>query len=188
MRARRKSNFAAAALLALGLAACGQKSHPTEADNEGVYVDAGPITYQVQLSRQLNPFASEDKAYLNGVLAPPPTRNEVWFAIFLRAKNQTGSDQITSDSFDLVDSAGDRYYPVALNSSLDPFAWTPQTLRPRGTEPAPDTPPSWAPTQGGEILFKIPTTGVNSVYANRPLKLEIHAAGQAEPSTVSIDL
>jgi hypothetical protein len=180
--------LAAAAMLALGLAACGQKSHPTVVDNEGEYVDAGPITYQVQLSRELNPAAVEDRAYLNGVGAPAPTPGQEWFAIFMWAKNQTRSDQTTTDSFDLVDAAGNKYFPVQLNPSLDPFAWTTQTLQPRGTEPAPDTPASFGPTQGGEVLFKIASSGVNSAYANRPLTLEIHAAGQAQPSTVSIDL
>lgn len=183
MRLRPISIIAAAATL-VGVAACGQEAHPTVADNEGFYVDAGPITYQVQLSRELNPSNAEDKPYLNGVTAPAPAPNEEWFAIFLRAKNQTKSSATTTDSFVLVDTQGNRYYPVQLNPTFDAFAWTPQTLTPSATEPAPDTPASFGPTQGGEVLFKINT----SAYANRPLTLEIHASGQATPSTVSIDL
>ena len=60
---RRLPIVAGALTLALGLGACGNKtSHPTVADNEGVYVDAGPVSYQVQVSRQLNPSSSEDRA------------------------------------------------------------------------------------------------------------------------------
>jgi hypothetical protein len=158
------------------------------ADNEGVYVDAGPLTYQVQLSRELNPANVEDAAYVNGVTAPPPKPDEEWFAIFMWAKNQTKSDQTTTTSFDLVDTQGNKYYPIPLDPKFNPYAWTAQTLRPLGTEPstepAPDSPASFGPTQGGELLFKINT----SVYSNRPLTLEIHASGQADPSTVSIDL
>ncbi len=42
----------------------------------------------------------------------------------------------------------------------------------------------YAPTGGGEVLFKMN----QSAYANRPLTLEIHAAGQAKPSLISLDL
>ena len=171
-------------MLGLGVAACGQQSHPTVADSEGFYVDAGPITYQVQLSRELNPYNVEDKAYLNGVTAVPPKPDEEWFAIFLWAKNQTKSTQMTTDSFDLVDTQGNTYYPIPLNPTFDPYAWIQQPLAPSATEPAPESPASFGPTQGAEVLFKINI----SAYANRPLTLEIHAAGQAQPSTVSIDL
>ena len=42
----------------------------------------------------------------------------------------------------------------------------------------------YGPTQGGELLFRIN----DSAYSNRPLTLEIHAAGQAQPSMISLDL
>src|SRR5207248_2845394 len=88
----RRLLLACAVPLALGLAACGNElSHPTSADTEGVYVDAGPITYQVQVSRQLNPYSVEDRAYLSGVNSPAPSASEEWFAVFLWAKNQTKS-------------------------------------------------------------------------------------------------
>lgn len=177
--------LACSLMLGFGLAACGNKqAHPTVADNEGFYVDAGPITYQVELSRQLNPYSAEDMGYLNGVTAAPPKPDEFWFGIFLWAKNQTNSAQMTTDSFDIVDTQGNKYYPVALNPKLDPYAWTAQLLEPLGTEPAPDTTASFGPTNGQELLFKINA----SAYDNRPLTLEIHAPGQADPSIVALDL
>jgi hypothetical protein len=168
----------------LGVAACGKISHPTSADGEGVYVDAGPITYQVQITRQLNQFSAEDKEYLAGEDSPAPTRDQAWFAIFLWAKNQTHTNATTSDRFDIVDTQGNRYYPIPINVSVNPYAWAAMTLGPLGTEPAPDSPASFSSTQGAELLFKID----NTVYANRPLTLQIYAAGQAQPSTVSLDL
>jgi len=183
--ARRLSILAIGLLLALSVSACGHKqAHPTVADNEGFYVHAGPITYQVQLSRQLNQYSIEDKGYLVGVSATPPKPDEEWFAVFMWAKNQTGSPQTTTSSFDIVDTEGNKYYPVAINAALNPYAWTAQVLKPLGTEPAPDSTASDGPTQGSELLFKLST----SVYSNRPLTLEIHAAGQASPSTVTLDL
>jgi len=176
----------AALALGAGLSACGHKeAHPTSADTEGPYVDAGPISYQVQLSRQLNPFAIEDRTYLTGVASPRPRPDEMWFAVFMWAKNGTNRVATTTDSFDIVDTQGTKYYPVPINPAINPFAWTAQTLRPLGTEPVPDSIAYFGPTQGGELLFKLNT----AVYSNRPLTLQIYAPGQqAEPSTVSLDL
>ena len=44
-----------------------------------------------------------------------------------------------------------------------------ELLEPSGIEPAPSTTASLGPTQGGLILFKLPT----SVYSDRPLTLTI---------------
>jgi hypothetical protein len=183
---RRPAALLAAIALGVGLTACGNKeSHPTSADTEGPYVDAGPVTYQVQLSRQLNPFATEDKTYLTGVSSPAPKPDQMWFAVFMWAKNETHANATTTNSFDIVDTQGNKYYPVSVNPAINPFAWTAQTLRPNGTQPAPDSIASFGPTQGGLLLFKLNT----AVYSNRPLTLQIFAPGeQSKPSSVSLDL
>jgi hypothetical protein len=182
--ARRLAMLAAGAVLALGLAACGRESHPTTADTEGIYVNAGPLTYQVQLSRELNPFNAGDREYLVGVSSPPLKPDEEWFAVFMYAVNKTHTDHTTTNAFDIVDTIGNKYYPVSINTAINPFAWTPQTLKPLGTEPALDTAASFVPPQGSLLLFKLNT----SIYSNRPLTLQIYAAGQSHPSTVSLDL
>jgi hypothetical protein len=185
--ARRALIAGCATALALALAACGHKSsHPTVAgaNNNGAYLYAGAVTYQLQISRELNPYNVEDRAYLAGVRSPPLLPSQEWYAVFLWAKNQTGSPQRTSDSFDIVDTQGTRYYPIPINSLVNSFAWTARTLLPKGTEPEVSSMASYGPTQGGEVLFKIN----DSAYANRPLTLEIHAAGQPTPSMISLDL
>jgi hypothetical protein len=172
-------------IAAIGVGACGHKhSDPSTADTEGPYVRAGQVTYQVQLSRQLNQYSVEDRGYLAGFSGPAPTSSEEWLAVFLWAKNETHTNQTTTDSFDIVDTAGNRYHPVALNPSANPYAWTSQTLRPLGIEPPPDSTASFGPTQGGLVLFKLGA----AVYSNRPLTLEIFAPGQANPTTISLDL
>jgi hypothetical protein len=183
--------IAATGVVALGLTACGHKeSHPTTADNEGVYVDAGPLTYQVQLSRELNPYSVEDHEYLSGVSAPPTTPSQMWFAIFVWAKNNTKTSHDTAPmaSFDIVDTEAHIYYPIGIDASINPYAWTSQALKPQGTEPVPDSTAYFGPTQGAELLFKLPISGETSVYANRPLALEIHVPGQPNPSRISLDL
>jgi hypothetical protein len=187
VRPRRFWTLVPGLLLALGLTACGHKhAHPHVGDNEGIYVDAGPITYQVQLSRQLNPTAVEDKGYLAGLPATvtQPKPDEEWFAIFLWAKNQTHSTQTTANSFDIVDTQGNKYYPVALNTGINPYAWTPLSLKPLATEPVPNSTAAFGPTQGSELLFKINV----SAYSNRPMELEIRGPSQQVWATVSLDL
>lgn len=173
--------------LAVGISSCGNKvAHPTYADanNNGAYLWAGNVTYQLQVSRELNPYNLEDRQYLAGVwpIALPATQE--WYAVFLWAWNQTKGPQTTSDSFDIVDTQGTHYYPVLLRPALNPFAWTAQTLPPNGTEPATGSVAYYGANQGAELLFKINV----SAYANRPLTLEIHAPGQSFPSTISLDL
>jgi hypothetical protein len=185
---RRHWILACALGLALGLAACGEQSHPhvADANNNGVYVDAGPITYQLQVSRELNQYGTEDSQYVTGL--PPgtaqPTATQEWYGVFLWAKNQTSQTHVTSDNFDIVDTQGNRYYPFKLIPALNPYAWTSQVLRPLQTQPGPDTTASFGPTQGGLLLFKIN----NSAYADRPLTFEIRGPSNQLWATISLDL
>jgi hypothetical protein len=181
----------AALALAVGLSACGighKEAHPRVADanNNGGYVDAGPVTYQLQISRLLNQYATEDSQYLKGlpVGTTPPTATQAWYGVFLWAKNQTSKPQTTTDKFDITDTQGATYYPVKLDPAVNPYAWTSQTLQPLGIEPGPDTTASFGPTQGQMLLFKIST----SAYANRPLTLHILGSSNQSLATISLDL
>jgi hypothetical protein len=185
-RPRRLLILACALGLALGIAACGQTGDPPSTLNNGVYVDAGPITYQLQVSRELNPYQTEDRQYLAGL---PTGQNslsptELWYGVFLWAKNQTHRPQPTSNNFVIVDSSGGRYYPLHVDTTINGYAWTQQVLPPSAIEPAPNSTASEGPTQGGLLLFKLPT----SVYANRPLTLNIYPSGGGKVGQISLDL
>ena len=186
MSARRFSILVCAVALAVGLAACGQESQPSSSENDGVYVDAGPITYQLQISRELNQYAVEDRQYLSGLPAGTGslTPDELWYGVFLWAKNQTDHPQTTADRFTIIDSSGNVYHPIPLDAELNGYAWTPQILQPTQIEPAPNTTASFGPTGGALLLFKLP----NSVYANRPLTLNIYPPGGGKPGHISLDL
>jgi hypothetical protein len=185
VRARRLCTFGGLALAVL-LAGCGQVARPTSLLNNGVYVTAGPITYQLQISRELNQYAIEDRQYLAGL----PTgagalgANQLWYGVFLWAKNQTSHPKLTAGKFDIVDSNGDRFVPIPLNAELNAYAWTPQLLPPSGTQPIPNTTAFYGPAGGNLLLFKLPT----AVYSNRPLTLQIYPSGSAQPSQISLDL
>ncbi len=174
--------------LALGTAACGKESNPTSANanNNGAYVDAGPITYQLQVSRELNPWDIEDREYLAGVSNPTSTLapDQLWYGVFLWAQNQTKQAASSTDSFDIVDTEGNVYHPVAVDSNVNPYTWQPQSLNASQQQPNLGSTPFYGPTQGQLLLFKLN----NSVYSNRPLTLRIYAPGESQPSTISLDL
>lgn len=180
--------------LALGVSGCGIANRParptdvsaTELSNGGEpYFWTGAVTYQVQISRQLNPFDAYDVQYLAGVhgaqnLGP----QQFWFGVFLWAKNQSGHNATTADRFEIVDSAGNVYPATPLNPSVNPYAWTSRTLSPNGIEPVSDSAAGTSSTGGGLILFKLN----QSVYSNRPLTLKMWAPGSSKPSDISLDL
>lgn len=186
MHSPRLWTVACALALALGVGACGKVAQPSSAENDGVYVNSGAITYQLQVSRELNPFITEDSQYLTGL--PSGTAalkpNELWYGVFLWAKNQSKQPQATSDNVDIVDTQGDKFYPVQLDSAVNQYAYRSQTLLPSGIAPGPSTTASFGPTQGALLLFRLNT----SVYSNRPLTLQIYAPGQQAPAEISLDL
>ena len=138
------------------------------ADNNGIYVSLNGVYYQLQISRELNQYSPEDHGYLAGVGNHPPGAKQVWYGVFLRAINESHQARRTADHFDIRDTQGNVYDPVAVDPNSNQFVWTAQTLQPLQTEPLPDTTASFGPTQGALVLFKLNT----SVYANRPLTLE----------------
>jgi len=180
--------------LALGVSGCGLTGRPAKpanvtqaelANGGEPYFWAGAVTYQVQISRQLNPFDSYDVQYLSGVQgAQDISAQQLWFGVFLWAKNQSGHIATTADKFEIVDSAGDVYTPTPLNPGLNPYAWTPLKLSPNEIEPIADSAASDSSPGGGLILFKLN----QSVYSNRPLTLKVFAPGAKKASSVSLDL
>jgi hypothetical protein len=183
----------AVGVLALGLSGCGieHRTNQTGVSEEELsaggepYFWAGPITYQVQVSRQLNPYDSEDVQYLAGVSgAQDLSPQQFWFGVFLWAKNQTNSYVQTTDTFKLVDSSGQVFEQTPLNASVNPFAWTAQLLAPNDIEPRADSIPSNDSIGGSLVLFKLN----QSVYSNRPLTLLVYAPNVTKPSRVSLDL
>lgn len=179
---------ACAVLLAAGISACGREAHPKVADanNDGTYVDAGPVTYQLQVSRVLNPYSSEDRQYVTGLPsgATAADPQQSWYGVFLWAKNQTQKPETTTDNFVVVDTQGNHYYPLKLDPAVNPYAWTAESLAPLQVEPKPGTTGSFGPTQGGLLLFKIG----NSAYSNRPLTLEILSPANQPLASISLDL
>lgn len=167
--------------LAPVLSACGEEK-VTRAESEGEYFHVAGVKYQVQLSRLLNEKDSEDRGYLDGVALGEQQLGdgEVWFGVFLRAQSESEQPVRTAEDFEIVDTTGKRFRPVALDSTQ---AWKPSVLnrrndkQPNGVELS-----SYSPTGGQVLLFKLP----NSSLDNRPLELKVEQGG-AEGS-VNLDV
>jgi hypothetical protein len=188
-RLRRPLALLAALLASSGLAACG--NHPDEQArvvhlaNEGLYLRLGELTYQVQISRQLNPDDVEDRYYLKGVPAAQRQLkpNEVWFGVFMRVENATGTALAPSGDIKIVDTQEAQYRPLTLDATND-FAYRPSdAIPPNDVLPVQDSPGYDSPIRGSLLLFKLTLT----TLGNRPLELEIQG-NRGAPQTGVIDL
>ena len=152
----------------LVLTACGNKPKiSTIGETEGTYLNVGPLTYQVQISRQLNPYDIEDQTYLQGV---PPfraklARGQTWFGVFIRVANETKNPHPAANDFTIVDTQDDRYFPVQ-QSPQNHFTYQGGIVPASGLLPPVDSVASEGVTQGSLILFKLPLSALD----NRPLE------------------
>jgi len=177
-------------LAATALAACGSgQNEPTRhGADEGSYIQAGPLVYQVEISRELNPRSVEDAQYLQGLPAADArlAGDEELFGVWLRVQNATKQSHVSTSQFRIVDTTGQTYTPIALPAS-NVLAYQPSSVQGDGGQPVypdPDSAAGSGPINGAMLLFKLNT----SVYANRPLNLEITPPDGGAPSTVVLDL
>lgn len=184
----RRPNIALIALvvaLAGALSACAKTDHRTAARTEGPYIDLGPLQYQVQISRALNPASVEDKAYLQGVPASEAKLkpNETWFAVFMRVSNDTSRYQPAANDFSIEDTQHQVYKPVLLPAT-NTFAYQGGVLPPKSQLPPFDSAPSETSINGELLLFKVTYDSI----ANRPLELHFTGAGQSEQARIDLDV
>jgi hypothetical protein len=182
--------LAALALTGLTVAGCGNKTtHQTEGETEGIYVQAGPLTYQVQISRLLNPADIEDRAYLRGVPASERQlpAGQAWFAVFMRVQNEGSKDQIPSHSYRIVDTQENEFKPLDLPAS-NVFAYRPpHFIAAQQVYPDADSASGSGPIQGSLLLFKVSLVSL----ANRPLELKIDSPlppPLRETATIKLDV
>lgn len=174
----RKLLIVVSAVAALSLSACSDDSHTRvttgtyagESGQNAPYLNVGPLIYEVQLSRQLNPYDTEDAAYLKG-LTPAQRRlgpGEEWFAVFLQVYNESSSQHPAATELTITDTQENVYKPIVPNAENE-FAYRGGLLGPKGRIPALDTVAADGPTQGSLLLFKIKIVSLD----NRPLELKI---------------
>jgi hypothetical protein len=189
-RRARSLALAVLALAVLAFAGCGNKTaHQTEGETEGIYVQAGSLTYQVQISRELNPADVEDRVYLQGIPAAERDlpADEAWFAVFMRVQNEGEKDAVPSHSYRIVDTQENEFRPVDLPPT-NVFSYHPPRFLPaEQVYPDPDSASGSGPIQGSLLLFRVTLTSL----ANRPLELKIDSPEPPplrETATVKLDV
>jgi hypothetical protein len=176
-RLRKLPVLVGALLAALLLGACGDShtkvttgTYAGESGKSAPYLNVGPLVYQVQLSRQLNPTNSEDSGYLQGVpysqgrLLP----GEEWFGVFVQVYNNTGHSHRAAESITISDTQGNVYRPVAVLPT-NHYVYRGGIVPAKNLLPPPDTTAQFGPTQGTLLLFKIKVSSLD----NRPLEVRI---------------
>lgn len=191
----------ALALLTLALvaplAACEDGRDPkADGHTEGVYVTTGGLSYQVQISRKLNPYDVEDAEYLKGI---PDAKEQVantdyaWFGVFVRVENRTDNERYASEpeplksvptaNFELTDINGDHAEPTTLPAD-NVFAYRPGKIQPGGQLPLKSSIAAQGPIGGALVLFR----AKQSILENRPTQLHIEPLDGSEPAHVNLDI
>jgi hypothetical protein len=190
----RKLPLVLAALLAvLALSACGQAhtrittgTYAGEGGAGAPYLYVGPLIYQVQVSRQLNPFNAEDAAYLQGVPAAKRKLEpgQEWFAVFMQVYNITNESHSASTGITISDTLNNTYSPIEL-SETNLFAYRAGLVPPNAQLPAPGTIAADDAAQGQLLLYKIQIASLN----NRPMQIKIVSpSSSAETASAELDV
>lgn len=188
---RRPAAVAAALLTAAALSACGNANQTettgTYAGVGGVaapYLSVGQLVYSVQMSRALNPYDTEDKAYLEGVPASESKLKpgEEWFGVFVKVINETGAPHPDATEITVSDTEGNVYHPIAVKIT-NLYAYRPGVIRAKGEIPLPSSTAYSGPISGALLLYKVKLESLDS----RPLK--IHIVSPTNPTeTASAEL
>jgi hypothetical protein len=176
-RPRKLLLLALALLAAIALAACGSAhsrvttgTYAGESGANAPYLNVGPLVYEVQLSRELNPYNTEDATYLQG-LSPAQrtlTAGQEWFGVFVQVYNNTSQALPAASSLTVTDTQGNIYTPVVPNET-NQFVYRGGTVAAQGRLPESDTIAAADPVQGALLLYKIQIVSLD----NRPLKIKI---------------
>jgi hypothetical protein len=183
----------AAVLAALALSACGDShtkvttgTYAGESGANAPYLNVGPLIYEVQLSRELNPTNTEDASYLQGLgtaeskLEP----GQEWFGVFVQVYNNGKHSERATETMTVSDTQGNVYAPI-VPGQPNAYTYTGGVIPPKEQIPPPDTTAFLGPTQGELLLYKIKISSLN----NRPLEIKItNPEDLAESASAELDV
>src|SRR3954470_3891217 len=171
----------AAAAIVIGALLSGCDTAPENANQvtEGQGMKLGDLLYNVQITRELNPGDTEDKAYLVG--QKPLGPDEYYLGVFMRVENEGSSPAQLPTDFTIVDTVGDTFKPLPSNSL---FALKLGGTLQGGDElPAGESAAANGPIQGSLVLFRIDASAIQ----DRPLTLHI-ASPTGSTGEVELDI
>jgi hypothetical protein len=166
-----------ALLVAIALGACGNAdtrvttgTYAGESGQNAPYLNVGPLIYEVQLSRELNPANIEDSAYLEALTPAQRTLlpGQEWFAVFIQVYNHKSVPLPGATNLTISDTQENVYYPI-VPGPANLFAYRGGLIPPKSMVPAPGSVAYTGNTQGALVLFKIKVLSLD----NRPLKIHI---------------
>jgi hypothetical protein len=177
----------------VALAACGNADvKETSGSYSGVggvgapYLSVGSLVYNVQISRSLNPYDTEDSAYLVGL---PAAQKELqpgqeWFGVFMQVYNKTGTSHEVASDITISDTEGNVYHPIELGHT-NLFAYQPgMKVPPENQLPTPSSAAASAPINGLLLLYRLNLSSLE----NRPLTIKIVSpADPTEKATAELD-
>jgi hypothetical protein len=182
-----------AALAALTLGACGESrtrvttgTYAGASGKNAPYLNVGQLLYQVQISRQLNPYNTEDAQYLLG-LTPAQSKlhpGEEWFGVFMQVYNETPMPHAAATDLTISDTQDNVYHPI-MPGPANLFAYRGGTVPANNQIPAANTVAANGPTQGLLLLYRIKVESLD----NRPLTLKIIGlGGPSQTASAELDV
>jgi len=159
--------LAAVVAIAAGMVLSGCDTAPENADqvSEGQGIKIDDLLFNVQITRELNPFDTEDKAYLVG--QKPLGPDQYYLGVFMRVQNEGDASVQVPTDLSVVDTVGDTFKPLPSDSL---FALKlGDTLHAGDQLPEGESVAANGPIQGSMVLFRIDSSAIQ----DRPLTLHI---------------
>jgi hypothetical protein len=181
-RLRRIPGVATGALVAAALVLPGCGGAPNRNAPSGTTVVQDGVAYSVQISRELNPFAADDRAVLGG-LAPGTAREgraSMLLGVFLEARNDAAGPRRAAAAPQLVSASGEVFRPLSLPAG-DPLAYHGGRLAPGDEIPNPESVPAETPEDGAALVYRVP---IQVFITDRPFTLRFGRT----PSAASVQL
>ena len=135
--------MALALVATLVLGACGDShtrvttgTYAGESGQNAPYLNVGPLVYEVQLSRELNPANVEDAAYLQGLTPAQRTLKpgEEWFGVFIQVYNHTSTTLSARATLTISDTQNNVYTPITPDQT-NQFAYRAGSSPPKASFP-----------------------------------------------------
>jgi hypothetical protein len=164
-------------LAAFALSACGNSetkvttgTYAGESGQNAPYLNVGPLVYEVQLSRELNPSNVEDAAHLQGLtpLQRALLPGQEWFAVFIQVYNHSSVAHLGASTIAISDTQNNIYTPIVPDQS-NQFAYRGGFVPPNSQVPVASSVAANGGTQGALLLYKIRVVSLD----NRPLTIHI---------------
>jgi len=171
------------ALAVIALAACGNSDERRTSGAEGEFLDVGDTQYQVQLTRIMNPSVRPDSDLLRG--QAPLGKDEAFLGTFLKINNKGDRPYQPPRDMKIIDTQDNQYLPLDTTQAGGFGLDFGRPIPAHKSSPEPDSPAALGPDHAALMLFRVKRESVDD---NLPLKLEIPARGQKQPSQIELDI